>query len=127
MKLAFLALSFLATTVVTAPVWAAENLSLPQFDRVGLSGSGDVRIVHGPRQQVILRQGNLSVSDIRVEHGGSLHVRTCRSTCPSNYRLAVEIVTPSIGDLAVSGSGRIMAGGGFPPPRTAILPSTAAG
>lgn len=113
MKIIPFALALLSTTLVTSPVWAAQALDLPPFDDVGVSGSALVNIRPGARQQVIIREGSASVSEIKVERYGSLKIRTCRHNCPANYRLVVDLVMPRLGDLAVNGSARMVVAPGF--------------
>jgi hypothetical protein len=113
MKLSALFLAILSTTFVTSPVWASQTVNSPFFDSVGLSGSGTVDIRYGATQSIIIREGSAAISDIRVRPHHSLEIRTCRTVCPAGYRLAVDIVTPDVKDLAISGSGRINVGPGF--------------
>lgn len=115
MRLTVIALSLFCSSILVTSAVAAQPLSLPSFTGVGLNGSGEVRIRHGASQQVVIRRGDASISEITVERGGSLQIRTCRTFCPSGYRLEVDIVTPRIGDLAVSGSGAMIVGPGFAP------------
>jgi hypothetical protein len=100
-------------TALATPAMAQQTVPLPQFDSVGLHGSGSVTIRRGPQQQVIIREGDATTSEFRVKQGGSLEIDSCRNSCPANYRLSVEIVMPDVEDLAISGSGRISVEPGF--------------
>ena len=111
--LAAISASTLAVATALATPAAAQSLSLPAFDSVGLHGSGTVNIRRGPQQQVIIREGSAAISEFRVKNGKSLEIDSCRDRCPANYRLVVDIVMPDVDDLAINGSGRIAVAPGF--------------
>jgi hypothetical protein len=52
---------------------------------------------------------------MRVEPNGKLKIVTCDDRCPHTYRLRVEIQSPRVPDLGISGGGLINATGGFRP------------
>ncbi len=115
---AFVLASILA--VQAAP--AAETVSLPRFGGIELKGGGSVVVRHGAVQRVTLLEGSSSQSGIGVEpngrgSAGRLVIRACRTRCPQDYRLRIEIVTPDVPAVAVDGGGRIDVAGGFSPRR----------
>jgi hypothetical protein len=52
---------------------------------------------------------------MHVDYGGKLRIDTCNEQCPHTYRLRIEIQSPRVPDLAISGGGVITAQGGFRP------------
>lgn len=113
MKVMLFALSCASSLIITSPVWAQQAVPVPHFESIGLNGMGTVNVRHGTQQQVVIREGSADVTSIRVKNGNSLEIDACRNECPDNYRLTVDIVTPELGDLAISGSGRMTVSGGF--------------
>jgi hypothetical protein len=74
-----------------------------------------VTVKYGDVQRVRLVQGSTSFTRFRVEDGGKLHIDACNNNCPHHYDLDIEITTPHIDALAVSGGGAIEGAAGFPP------------
>jgi len=109
--------SLLATIVLAfaVPSFAAQIVPTPQFRSVELRGGGAVTIVPGPVQRVTIIEGSSQFTHMRVEGGGQLRIDTCVDRCPPVYRLRVEIQSPAVPDLGVSGGGTIVAQGGFRP------------
>jgi hypothetical protein len=107
-----LALAFLALAA-PAPSAAQTPVQVPTFRSLSLQGGGTVTLRHGPVQKVTLVRGDAAVSEFRVRDDGTLEIRACRSRC-SNYKLEVEIVTPSLSGLAIAGGGSIRSAGAFP-------------
>ncbi|HZG09924.1 MAG TPA: DUF2807 domain-containing protein [Allosphingosinicella sp.] len=105
------ALALLALALA-APASAATDVSVGAFEGVRLVGGGEVRLRHGPVQKVSLIQGSAAVSSFRVENGKSLVIRACETSC-RNYKLVVEIVTPRIDAVSITGGGSIVSGTGF--------------
>jgi hypothetical protein len=105
------ALALLAMALA-APASAATTVPVEAFEGVRLVGGGEVRLRHGPVQQVSLIAGSTAVSSFRVENGKSLVIRACEKGC-RNYKLVVEIVTPRIDAVAITGGGSIVSGTGF--------------
>ncbi|TFI59423.1 hypothetical protein E2493_04305 [Sphingomonas parva] len=103
------ALLFLSVAV---PASAETVVPVARFDAVALTGGGEVRIRHGAAQKVTLLRGNLETSRFTVRNGG-LEIRACTRTC-RDYDLVVEIVTPDVHALAITGGGSIVAEGAFP-------------
>ena len=111
---ALLALAFLAAP---APALAAEAVPVPAFRSLELRGGGNVLVRPGPVQRVTIVSGSSGVTRIRVERDGQLRIDACNARCPRLYRLVVEVESPSLPDVAVSGGGRIAAASGFRPQR----------
>lgn len=104
-----------AAVAIAAPALAAEVVQVPQFRSVELRGGGAVTIVPGPVQRVTIIEGSSQFTHMRVEREGQLRIDTCDERCPPLYRLRVEIQSPAVPDLGVSGGGMIVAQGGFRP------------
>ena len=99
--------------VASAPVAAAEIISVPQFRSVQLRGGGHVTIRPGPVQRVSLVSGSTQFTEMRVRPNGKLEIDACNARCPRNYRLEVVIESPTVPDVAVNGGGAIGAASGF--------------
>lgn len=71
---------------------------------------------HGKMQQVRLVKGSTAFTRFVVDAGepGTLHIAACNADCPQHYVLEIEITSPHIGALAVSGGGAIESSGAFP-------------
>ena len=97
----------------SAPVIAAEYVSVPSFRAVELHGGGEVTLKSGPAQRVTILEGSSQVTRIYVGRDGDLQIDACNRRCPPNYRLRVEIQSPRVPDVAIAGGGSIRALGGF--------------
>jgi hypothetical protein len=106
---------FAAAIVVAAPAIAAEFVPLPAFRSVELRGGGVVTVVPGPAERVTIIEGSSRVTRMHVDGDRKLRIDTCVEQCPPSYRLRVEIQSPGVPDLAISGGGVITAQGGFRP------------
>ena len=104
---------FAAALAVAAPALALENLPVPDFRSVQLRGGGEVTVRPGPVQRVTIVDGSSQFTTVRVERNGQLRIDACNYRCPGHYRLRIEIQSPRVPDLAVSGGGAIRASGGF--------------
>jgi hypothetical protein len=102
----------LAALLIAAPSAAQTPVSVGRFDSVELRGGGRVTIRHGAAQRVTLLSGNTEMSSFSVDRNGRLVIRACVRSC-SNYRLEVEIVTPQLEGIAISGGGSIRTESGF--------------
>jgi len=111
-----LAFSTLAALALSAPAQAAETVQLPAFRQLELRGGGEIVVRHGPRQQVSLISGSTSHTRFEVEPGsaGRLVVKACTGRCPRDYKLRIEIVSPRLDALAVTGGGVVRAATAFP-------------
>ncbi|HEY4940918.1 MAG TPA: DUF2807 domain-containing protein [Rhizomicrobium sp.] len=92
---------------------AATVVPLAPFKGVGLHGGGDVVLKHGDVQRVTLLKGSTQYTSFTVKDG-SLEIDACNDSCPHEYDLQIEIVSPEIDAVAVHGGGDITAQGSFP-------------
>lgn len=105
---------FTLVFLASAPVLAAEVVSVPPFRSIELRGGGEVVVVPGPAQRVAIVDGSSQFTRVQVQPGGKLRIDACSNArCPQHYRLRVEIQSPRVPDLAVSGGGQITTGAGF--------------
>jgi hypothetical protein len=106
---------FALALAISAPVLATELVPVPQFRSVELRGGGDVAVVPGPVERVTILEGSNQFTHMYVENGGQLRIDACNERCPREYRLRIEIQSPRVPNLAVSGGGQITTMGGFAP------------
>jgi hypothetical protein len=106
---------FTAAVALAAPALPAEVVRVPQFRSVELRGGGAVTVVPGPAERVTIVEGSSRFTRMRVERDGKLRIDTCNEQCPSLYRLRVQIQSPRVPDLAVSGGGAMLVQGAFRP------------
>ena len=104
---------FLTALAAAAPAVALENVSVPGFRSIQLRGGGEVSVRPGPVQRVTIVDGSSQFTSVRVDRAGQLRIDACNYRCPQHYRLRIEIQSPRVPDLAVSGGGGIRATGGF--------------
>ena len=106
---------FAVALAVSAPAVAAELVPVPPFRSVELRGGGNVAVVPGPVQRVTIVDGSSRFTRFRVERDGQLKIDTCNEQCPQSYHLRIQIQSPRVPDLAISGGGAIAVEGGFRP------------
>lgn len=94
----------IALSAIALPAAAATPVSVPRFEGISLHGGGKVTIRQGAQQKVTIVSGDASTTGFTVA-GRSLRIDACDSRCPDNYRLVVDIVTPDVEALAISGGG----------------------
>jgi len=94
-----------------APALGNEVVPLASFHSVQLRGGGEVTLRPGPIQQVTLVEGSSRITRLRVDRDGQLRIDVCNGNCPHNYRLRIEIQSPSAPDVAIAGGGLIRAKG----------------
>jgi hypothetical protein len=111
---------FAFALAASAPALAAELVPVPQFDAIGLRGGGTVTIVPGAVERVSIVEGSSRFTHIYVEHGRSLRIDACNQHCPAHYQLRVEIQSPSVPTVAVTGGGEIRIASGFRPQRQLV-------
>ena len=99
------------------PASASERLAVGSFDTLQLRGGGSLVVVPGASQRVTIVEGSTRYTSIRMERGRKLVIGACNSRCPQNYRLRVEVQSPQVPDLAVSGGGSIIVQQRFPAQR----------
>ncbi len=100
--------------LLTAAASAQTVVPLAPFKSVGLSGGGEVILKHGTVQSVTLLKGSTQFTRLTVKDDGNLQIDACNNNCPHNYDLQIEIVSPAIAAVAISGGGSIHAEGAFP-------------
>jgi hypothetical protein len=106
---------FAVALAVSAPAVATELIQVAPFRSVELRGGGDVAVVPGPVQRVTIVDGSSRFTRVRVERDGELRIDACNERCPQFYHLRIEIESPRVPDLAISGGGAITVRGGFRP------------
>jgi hypothetical protein len=84
------------------------------FDSVELRGGGHVTLRYGATQRVTFVQGSPQYTRLAIEDGNKLIIDVCNDNCPMHYDLDIEIVTPHLTAVAVSGGGDIESQSGFP-------------
>jgi hypothetical protein len=108
---------FLAAFAASAPALATEVVPVPAFRSVQLRGGGEVSIRPGPVQRVTNVEGSSRITRFRVERDGRRRIDVCDGNCPRQYRLRIDIQSPSAPDVGIAGGGLIRASGGFPAQR----------
>ena len=104
---------FAMAFVASVPALASEAVSVPHFNAVELRGGGDVVMVPGPAQRVTIVEGSSQFTRVYVDRHGSLKIDACDGNCPRRYELRIEIESPQVPALAVSGGGAIRVAPGF--------------
>jgi hypothetical protein len=106
---------FALALAISGPAFATEVVPVQPFRSVELRGGGNVVVVPGPVQRVTIIEGSTRFTGFRVGADGKLRIDTCNEDCPRFYRMRVEIQSPRVPDLAVTGGGEIAVQGGFRP------------
>lgn len=106
---------FALAFAISAPALAADAVPVPHFQSIELRGGGDVSIVPGPVQRVMIVEGSTQFTTFRVIRDGKLRIDACNERCPRNYPLHIRIESPTVPDVAIAGGGLIRTGGGFAP------------
>lgn len=106
---------FALAFAASAPALATEVVPLPRFDSVELRGGGEVVVVPGSVERVTLIEGSTQFTHFRIEHGRELKIDTCDERCPRLYRMRLQIESPTVPDLAISGGGLMSVEAGFRP------------
>src|SRR6185312_12123259 len=116
MKLPFslLALPILAAAAGSAgPALSQNAVAVDQFRSVQLRGGGHVVIRRGSEKRVALIHGSTRFTRFHVDNNGQLLIDACNEDCPHHYDLDIEIVTPQISGVAISGGGKIETANGY--------------
>jgi len=103
----------LAALTAAAPAAAAETVPVAPFKAVELRDGGQVVVRAGAAQRVTIVEGSSRYTRFSVRDG-KLLIENCPAHCAREYKLRVEIVTPSIAALAVSDGGSVRTEGAFP-------------
>jgi hypothetical protein len=93
--------------LAVTPASAEELVRVAPFDSVELEGGGHVIVKSGDVQSVRLVQGSVAYTHFTVNGERKLRIEACNRDCPHHYDLEVEITTPRIEGLAISGGGAI--------------------
>lgn len=104
-----------ALLIAVLPASAEELVRVAPFDSVELEGGGHVVVRPGDVQEVRLLHGSSALTRFTVNGERKLRIRACENDCPHHYNLEVEITTPRIDALAISGGGAIESDGNFAP------------
>ncbi|HLY05023.1 MAG TPA: DUF2807 domain-containing protein [Rhizomicrobium sp.] len=99
--------------VGVTPAFAQQVVPVGAFDSVELEGGGHVIVRSGDVQRVQLLHGDLANTRFTVNGEGKLRIEACNDDCPHHYDLEVEITTPRIKALAISGGGAIESADNF--------------
>jgi Putative auto-transporter adhesin, head GIN domain len=114
MRVSALALVAPILLAASAAASAGETVAVPAFKAVELNDGGHVTVRHGATQRVTLVEGSLQYTRF-VMKDHTLRIESCFVRhCPRDYRIKVEIVTPSVLGLAVNDGGILRAEGAFP-------------
>jgi hypothetical protein len=106
----------LALPLAVLPAAAQTPVSVPRFDSIELRGGGDVVVRRGAQQRVTVLRDDARQAAFNVEREGKLVIRACRTSC-RRQNLRVEIVTPDLDAVAITGGGSIRGEGSFPSER----------
>lgn len=87
-----------------------EEREVSGFSRLEISYSGDVTIIQGDREGVVLSGSPKSIKQIKTEvKGETLHIRKKRSFLFSPYDPEITVYISTIKAIQLSGSGKLMA------------------
>ena len=109
-----LLLATAASCLIIAPAIAQTVVPIGTFSQIQLQGGGHVVLKHGDVQSVRLLRGSTQFTTFTIRDGKELDIQACNDSCPHNYDLEIEIVTPEITAAAVQGGGAIDTAGAFP-------------
>jgi hypothetical protein len=104
-----------------------EAIPMPNFDAVELRGGGDLEIIPGPVQRVMLVSGSTQFTSFRIREGKELEIDACNGRCPHNYPLHIRIESPRVPVLAVEAGGTIVVRPGFAPQDETVATVSAGG
>jgi hypothetical protein len=112
---------FALALAISTPGFAnAQTIPIPSFHAVELRGGGDLEIVPGPAQRVILVSGSTQFTTFRMDRDDKLEIDACTAQCPRNYPLHIRIESPRVPALAVKAGGTIVVRPGFAPQDEAV-------
>lgn len=103
-----------AAGLAVAVASAQTTVPLAHFSSIELRGGGHVVLRHGGSQRVTILKGSTHFTRFETEEPGKLVIDACNSDCPWHYDLEIEITTPDIRGVAISGGGTIESAPGFP-------------
>jgi hypothetical protein len=111
---AFLTISISAALILATPATADTVVRLGHFNHIALHGGGEITLRHGEVQRVTLVRGSTEHTTFRLSADGELEIDACNFSCPHQYELKIEIVSPDIRGAAIDGGGEIRTDGAFP-------------
>lgn len=106
---------FVLPLVAAAPALATETVPVSAFRSVQLRGGGEITVVPAPAQRVTILEGSSQYTRMQLQRNGELRIDACVERCPQHYRLRIEIQSPRVTGLSVSGGGLIATRGSFAP------------
>jgi hypothetical protein len=115
MRLAALLAAAAVLTAAPALASAATVVPVDKFTALELRGGGTITIRQGPVQKVTVIEDTSGRSEIEVVDGGKLILRSCRGTCWGHSHFEVEVETPVMSSVTITGGGHITAEGAFAP------------
>ena len=99
---------------LTMPSMAGTLVPLGHIRRIALHGGGEISLKYGSVQRVTLIKGSTAHTTFRLSSDGELEIDACNITCPHQYELKIEIVSPDIRGASIDGGGEIRSDGAFP-------------
>jgi hypothetical protein len=108
----FLLPIFLAAGFSTS-AYSQSAVQVAPFRSIELRAGGQVLLRHGPEQRVTLVHGSTRYTRFHVDRNDKLVIEACNDSCPRHYDLDIEIETPRIDGVAISGGGEIRSAPGF--------------
>jgi len=117
-----LLLSSAALLLAASTAQADQVVPVGHFHNVSIEGSGHIIFIPGAQQRVVLKKGDTKNTEIKIKDNGDLVFKSCpgkggwfgwMNSCPDGYELDVEITTPELSGIDISGSGKIETRNGF--------------
>jgi len=101
-----------SSTVVGSGVPVMQTRDVASFSGIELAGSNNVVVRAGEKQSVLVRADDNLVDSVTTEvHKGRLVIGNTEGSFTSSTPMRVLVTVPSLGALALSGSGNIVARG----------------
>ena len=109
-------------SIATATTAFAQSSFVPQprFDGISVAGGGEVIIRRGPTHGIRVVRGDPAALEITSSGRNGLRIR-CRPNACQQFSPRVEVTTPFVSALAVSGGGYMLVDRGFGPQRDLAL------
>jgi len=107
-------ITLLFVALLATPALAGTVVQVGPFNRIALNGGGEVILKHGATQRVTLIKGSTAHTSFTVRNDGELDIDACNVSCPHQYDLTIEIVTPNLRGAAIDGGGEIHTDGAVP-------------
>src|SRR5690242_7264740 len=94
-------LTLLVAALLATPALAGTVVPVGPFNRIALNGGGEVILKHGATQRVTLIKGSTAHTSFTMRNDGELDIDACNVSCPHQYDLTIEIVTPNLRGAAI--------------------------